>query len=269
MPKFGDTCGEKCVTVLSIILFVIGIIELYGTSLYAVSFTNATSEACCGLIAENSKSEYDDVFACKESDIEDSHIPSTNINGAILCEIDGVPCDTYTVSGITTSFEDCLINGGYSLSDMCGSSTINSEAKDASTASINLCWLSIGLIVITSIYCCLDFFECTTEECETKKFQKWCLMLQALTFILLLILFGGFVEQAASDGYDARWSGSDAGDYFEDNCIDIETIWVDFEIESYPFVESAGYTVITVFGMLFTICDLLILCCKVQCSDKS
>ena len=261
MPEFGDTKGQQVLRLISIILFFVGLIEGYGTILYLFAFDSATTDACCGFIAETSQSEWENVFPCQESSIEDGHIPREEISGAVLCELNGVLCDRYTVSGETTSLQGCLATGGYSLSDMCGSDVMYLEGAGASNAAKGICYCALFFAIVTSIYCLTDFFQCNCgQDCETKSCQGCCFCVQLVMFILLLILMTNAVEDASNNGYDATWSSTDAGNYVQEECIDIETIWVEYSIETDAFIESVAFNIITIGGTILTVIELLMLC---------
>eukprot|EP01084_Bolivina_argentea_P104801 187636_1 len=144
-PKWGENAWEITLTTVTILLFILSIVEIIALAQYSSVFSQSEVSACCGVIEELSFGANGAV--CHETDIENSHIDTFNVKGSVLCMINDEICDAFnfpdafTIGNVTdlengmvtidrgTDLEECLEIGNFNLTDVCGEELINESAQ--------------------------------------------------------------------------------------------------------------------------------------------
>eukprot|EP01084_Bolivina_argentea_P057287 104681_1 len=168
-PKWGENAWEIILTTVTILLFVLSIVEIIALAQYSSIFSQSEVSACCGVIEEFSFGA-DGAF-CHEQDIKNSHIEKAKMDdGSVFCVINDEICDVFEIEGsFSTDLETCLTKGGFALTDVCGEELINEQASHIGSDEYAAA-ACIGLLVFIfsiTFFGISEYIGCFEDSC-------WC-----------------------------------------------------------------------------------------------
>ena len=265
-PQFGDNCCEKFASIISIILFLLFIVEIAAYTQFINAFEAAEGVSCCGAIDQSSDGESYDIAGsvCSEDDFaeERPYIPRIEINASYFCTVDNRVCDRWniTISNYTafydkalpnrtsmeTSFDECLNVGNFTSEDMCNEEVLEQATQDSISGAINACWIAISFGVLTSSICLCEFVGCFRDSafCENKCSSLCTKSCEVYFWLMVVILSITWVENPAGNGYRVDnliyhqdELAAEAWDYLRANCNPNEVDFEDVQATDYPAVD--------------------------------
>eukprot|EP01083_Nonionella_stella_P049192 131207_1 len=262
--------SSQGIKIIGYILFVIGFVELYACVDYIRAFNKVQTSACCGLIAQESDGDWEDDFACKESDIGSRGIEYVVENGNVICAVGGVTCNSYLKDGARQDFADCIDPDEYmeisKFNYFCDEDELEDAGDNAVENAIQFSIFCAVGIVFSSLYCLCETFGsgCCQRNVKPRKSERWCcLIVQVSWMVLMLVTYEMITSNAANKGYDAVLASETVTSgmeeealYVEENCVNYPTIWVAYiDLELSPGNKSEIVAALCSIGLLLSVIE--------------
>ena len=296
-PEFGNSCCEKIATLISMILFVLFLVEIAAYSQFISSFQGAEGVSCCGAIEQSSS--YLEGALCFEDNFPEQrpYIPRQEINGSYFCKVGNTVCNQWNISlsnysafydELTpnktteiTTFETCLAEGNFSTFDMCNEEILEEATKGSISNAITACYVCLFFGILTSSLCLCEFVGCFRDSqfCENKCAMLCLKSCEVYFWLAIVIMSITLIENPAGNGYVVKALSSsdtdadDAWNYLERNCnteaVDdddvqendygyMDLIWTELEIDIPGWLASDAYNFIGYFGITVSIIEFMI-----------
>ena len=301
-PEFGNNCCERIATIISVILFLLFIIEIVAYNQFIDVYESAEGVSCCGAIDESSSTFPGAV--CYEDDFPEEKpiIPRVEINGSYFCTVNEQICDQWTIAltnltvfydpsdpnrtTLPTTFENCLASSGYSTNSICNEEVLEQATADSISSAITWCWIAIWFGILTTSVCLCDFVGCFRDSafCENKCSSLCTKSCEVFFWLMVVVMSITVIENPAGNGYVVNnVYGNVAFDYLERNCNtdtfdqeDVEddyipimkVIWTELELDVPAWLNSSFYNSIGIIGICASLFEFSVYFYMQCCAKK-